>query len=56
MNITNDFMKTKWSIDQENSEVGFSVSHLMIGDVKGSFKTFDARIYTMDKDFINLML
>ena len=49
--MANDFMKTKWSIDQENSEVGFSVSHLMIGDVKGSFKTFDARIYTMDKDF-----
>jgi len=51
MNINNNFVKTKWSIDQENSEVGFIVSHLMIGNVKGSFKTFDARIYTMDKDF-----
>jgi polyisoprenoid-binding protein YceI len=51
MNITNNFVKTKWSVDQENSEVGFSVSHLLTGNVKGSFRTFDARIYTMDKDF-----
>jgi len=43
--------KTEWSIDQENCDIGFSVQQLMISQVKGSFKTFDARIYTNGKDF-----
>ena len=43
--------KTKWSIDQDHSEIGFSVKHLMISRVKGVFKKFDASIYTIEKDF-----
>ncbi len=43
--------KTKWAIDQTHSEIEFKVRHLMISHVKGSFKTFDASIYTTDKDF-----
>ena len=43
--------QTKWSIDQAHSEIGFKVRHLMIAHVKGSFKTFDASVYTTGKDF-----
>lgn len=43
--------KTKWSIDQAHSEIAFKVRHLMIANVKGVFKTFDASIYTSSKDF-----
>jgi len=43
--------RTKWSIDQAHSEIGFKVRHLMIAHVRGAFKTFDASIYTNDKDF-----
>ena len=43
--------KTKWSIDQAHSEISFKVRHLMISHVKGTFKTFDASIYTIGKDF-----
>ena len=43
--------QTKWSIDQSHSEIGFKVKHLMISHVKGTFKTFDANIYTYLKDF-----
>jgi polyisoprenoid-binding protein YceI len=43
--------QTKWSIDPSHSEIEFKVRHLMISHVKGSFKTFDASIYTTDKDF-----
>jgi polyisoprenoid-binding protein YceI len=43
--------KTKWSIDQAHCEIEFKVRHLMISHVKGSFKTFDASIYTEAKDF-----
>jgi len=49
---TTDFSsKTKWSIDPAHSEIAFKVRHLMISNVKGSFKTFDASIYTIAKDF-----
>ncbi len=44
-------IQTKWSIDQAHSEIEFKVRHLMIAYVKGTFKTFDASIYTTDKDF-----
>lgn len=43
--------KTNWLIDQENSEIGFSVRHLLIAHVKGEFKTFDARITTSGRNF-----
>jgi len=42
---------TNWLIDQENSEIGFSVRHLVIARVKGEFKTFDARITTNGRNF-----
>jgi polyisoprenoid-binding protein YceI len=43
--------QTKWSMDQAHCEIGFKVRHLMIAHVKGTFKTFDASIYTTSKDF-----
>jgi len=51
MKLSDVFKQTKWSVDQSHSEISFRVKHLMISHVKGSFKTFDANIYTMDKDF-----
>ncbi len=43
--------KTKWSIDHDHSIIEFKVRHLMMMHVRGEFKTFDASIYTNDKDF-----
>ena len=43
--------KTKWVVDATHSEIGFKVRHLMIAHTKGFFKTFDANIYTTEKDF-----
>ena len=51
METNNLNSKTKWSIDQAHTEIGFKVRHLMIAHVRGVFKTFDASIYTVDKDF-----
>jgi len=47
-NITKE---TKWVIDQTHSEIAFKVRHLMISHVKGTFKIFDASIYTSGTDF-----
>lgn len=41
----------KWSVDPVHSVIEFKVRHLMIAHAKGSFKTFDASIYTTGKDF-----
>jgi polyisoprenoid-binding protein YceI len=43
--------QTRWSIDQTHCEIAFKVRHLMIAHVKGTFKTFDASIYTSENDF-----
>jgi polyisoprenoid-binding protein YceI len=50
-NRTNSAEQTKWTIDPAHSEISFKVKHLMISHVKGSFKTFDASIYTLGNDF-----
>lgn len=44
--------KTKWSIDKAHTEIEFKVKHLMISNIKGSFKEFDGSIYTTGKDFM----
>ena len=38
-----------WDIDVSHSEVGFTVRHVMVSKVKGTFKTFDGTI-TIDDD------
>lgn len=43
--------KTKWVIDPAHSEIAFKVKHLMISHVHGSFKKFDASVYTNGNDF-----
>jgi polyisoprenoid-binding protein YceI len=43
--------QTRWSIDQAHCEIAFKVRHLMIAHVKGTFKIFDASIYTNSTDF-----
>lgn len=49
--MKNKTNQKRWTIDQAHSEITFKVRHLMIAHVKGTFRTFDARIYTSGKDF-----
>jgi polyisoprenoid-binding protein YceI len=53
MNTTQVITKTKWIIDPMHSEVGFKVKHLMFSNVRGTFKEYDAEIYTDEEDFTN---
>jgi polyisoprenoid-binding protein YceI len=43
--------KIKWIIDSSHSQLGFKVKHLMISNIKGMFKTYEASILTADDDF-----
>ena len=45
-------VKNKWGIDAYHSQIGFKVKHLMFTNVRGSFKEFDASIYTTGEDFM----
>jgi polyisoprenoid-binding protein YceI len=42
---------TKWVLDPTHSELGFKIKHLMITNVSGSFKTFQAEVATNGTDF-----
>jgi polyisoprenoid-binding protein YceI len=43
--------KTTWVLDPSHSEMLFRVKHLMITNVKGEFRTFDAKAVTTGDDF-----
>ena len=46
-------MATKWNLDPTHSEITFKVKHMMISNVKGSFRTFTAEIEAEDEFFAN---
>lgn len=45
------FSQTKWEVDPVHSNVKFSVSHLVISDVEGSFKIFSGTMDSKNSDF-----
>lgn len=47
----NALAKEKWIIDTTHSEIGFKIKHLMITNVTGVFRQFEASIYTTGDDF-----
>jgi polyisoprenoid-binding protein YceI len=43
--------QTKWTVDKSHSKVQFSVTHLIISEVTGQFKSFDGAIEASKPDF-----
>ncbi|MDB5121326.1 MAG: polyisoprenoid-binding protein [Sphingobacteriales bacterium] len=41
----------KWSVDPAHSKIGFTVTHLMLSEVDGNFKKFNASITSSKEDF-----
>ncbi|ARK10144.1 YceI family protein [Fibrivirga algicola] len=39
-----------WAVDKSHSRVGFTVTHLLLSEVDGNFKTFDAKITSSKAD------
>lgn len=46
------FGQIKWNIDNAHSSVGFTVTHLVISEVDGSFKTYSGTISAPTPDFV----
>lgn len=45
--------KTKWTLDNSHSKVTFSVTHMLISEVEGKFKTYDGTFSSTSDDFNN---
>jgi polyisoprenoid-binding protein YceI len=45
------FAQTTWTVDKAHSKLGFSITHMMISEVDGTFNAFDAKIVSSKEDF-----
>jgi polyisoprenoid-binding protein YceI len=45
------FAQTKWTIDKNHAKIGFTVTHMMLSEVDGNFKKFDASVIASKPDF-----
>lgn len=43
--------QTTWTVDKAHSKLGFTVTHMMISEVDGTFNSFDAKIVSSKDDF-----
>jgi len=46
-------IETRWNIDPSHSDVSFKIKHLMITNVKGTFKQFGASLNATNENFTN---
>lgn len=45
------FSQSTWNIDQAHSKIGFSVTHMAISEVEGTFKDFSGKAVSKADDF-----
>ena len=53
LTATLSFAQTKWTFDKAHSEIGFSVTHLIISEVDGRFDNFDGSVISTGDSFEN---
>lgn len=49
-------VSTKWVLDPSHSEIAFKVKHMMIANVKGSFKEFEINVTSNGNDFTDAQI
>jgi polyisoprenoid-binding protein YceI len=49
--VTYFAQQTAWKFDKAHSQIQFTVTHLVISEVTGSFQNFDGTVRTKDEDF-----
>src|SRR5205085_2080684 len=50
------FAQTTWTVDKAHSKLGFTITHMMLAEVEGWFKTFDAKITSSKDDFSDAVI
>ncbi len=51
--VSHSFAQTKWKFDKAHTNIGFSVTHLVITEVEGKFKKFKGSVITDGNNFEN---
>lgn len=54
--ITVSTFAQTWNLDKAHAKLGFTITHLMISDVEGTFKTFDATLTSSKEDFSDAVI
>ena len=47
---------SSWSLDKNHGKLGFTITHLMVSEIEGSFKSFDAKITAPKADFTDAVV
>ena len=55
LTVSATYAQTTWNVDKAHSKVGFTITHLLISEVDGNFKTFDAKITSAKPDLSDAM-
>ena len=45
------FAQTNWGVDKSHAKLGFGITHMMLAEVSGDFKVYDASITSTKDDF-----
>jgi polyisoprenoid-binding protein YceI len=45
-----------WTLDQAHAQLGFSISHLTVSEVEGTFRSFNATIISSKEDFSDAVI
>jgi polyisoprenoid-binding protein YceI len=45
------YAQSTWTVDKAHAKLGFTVTHMLVSDVDGNFKNFDATITSAKPDF-----
>lgn len=56
MLVTSALAQTTWRVDKGHSNVDFTITHLLISEVRGSFKEFDATLTSDRSDLSDMKL
>ena len=48
--------QSSWTLDKNHCKLGFTISHLMVSEIEGNFKNFDAKISSPKEDFSNAVV
>ncbi|MBO0938224.1 polyisoprenoid-binding protein [Fibrella sp. HMF5335] len=56
LTVSATYAQTTWNADKAHSRVGFTVTHLLLSEVDGNFKTFDAKMTANKPDLSDAVI
>ena len=51
--VSTNFAQTEWAFDKSHSNVSFSVTHMVIAETEGTFRSYEGKVVSKDDSFEN---